>query len=126
MTRNDFIRRVEESKPFTAADGATVYELFNPSRSAIKNLSLASGFLETGKDARAHFHKKSEEIYYVLSGQGQIRLGEKKFSISRGDAIFVPVNTAHALANTSQTESLTVLAIESPPYQDNDLFFINE
>jgi mannose-6-phosphate isomerase-like protein (cupin superfamily) len=113
------------STPFQAADGATVFELLSPKNSIAKNISIASGYLESGKFAKPHFHKVSEEIYYILSGRGQIRFGTTLFDIKTGDAIIVPVEMIHALINTDQEKPLKVLAIETPAYSDDDIFFVD-
>jgi len=126
MNKNDFIKNERQTSAFKAADGAIVYELFNPDNSAIKIMSVASGFLEAGKKARLHRHEESDEIYYVLSGQGQVQLGEKIFDVRPGDAICVPVNMVHGLINTSQEKPLKVLAVESPAYSDDDIFFLDQ
>lgn len=114
----------ERGKPFIARDGAFIFELFKYSKFSIKNLSVATGFLKPGQKAIPHFHKISEEIYYVLSGKGKVRVANLKEKIKEGDAIYVPVKAIHALENASKIRPLKVLAISSPPYSDRDIFFI--
>jgi len=123
MKRKEFIRNEKMSRPFLAADGATVYEIFHPRSSNIKNLSFASGFLKVGKTARSHYHKLSEEIYFILLGQGKVRLGTIIFNVEKNDVIYVPVGMIHGLINTHPKQPLRILAIASPPYSDDDIFF---
>lgn len=125
MNKNRLIRNDREVKPFIASDGATVFELFNPGNSNIENISLASGFLDHDQSARLHCHKISEEIYYVLSGIGRVRLGGFDFDIKSGDAIYVPIGLTHGLVNTQPDQNLKVLVIESPPYSNDDIYFID-
>ena len=66
------IRRVNKLKPFLAKDGALIYELLRPQNSGIKNMGLAMGELGKRKKAIPHYHKISEEVYFVLSGNGEI------------------------------------------------------
>jgi mannose-6-phosphate isomerase-like protein (cupin superfamily) len=124
MEKADYIRKEADAAPFRAADGATVFELFHPNNSAIKNISIAGGFLEAEKVARPHYHEKSEEIYYMLSGAGKVRLGDEIFEIGPGDTIYVPTVKIHSLISTGKNP-LRVLAIESPPYSDKDTFFVD-
>src|SRR4030042_1592913 len=98
---NPFIAK-EEGKPFIARDGALIYELFRRSRFKIKNFSIATGFLKPSQKAIPHYHKISEEIYYVLSGRGKVRVGGHIGKIKQGNAVYVPPKTIHALENTSK------------------------
>ncbi len=124
MRSKSFIGR-EKGKPFIARDGALIYELFRKSGLKIKNISIATGFLKPRQLAIPHFHKVSEEIYYVLLGKGRVRVGNKKEEIRQGDAVYIPIKAIHALENTSKTKPLKVLAISSPPYLEKDIFFID-
>lgn len=123
MKNESFIGQ-ESGKPFVARDGALIYELFKKNGLNLKNISLAAGLLRPGQKAISHFHKKTEEIYYILSGSGKVRVGNKIEKIKPGVAVYVPANKPHALINTHQTKIMKVLAICSPKYSDNDMFFI--
>jgi mannose-6-phosphate isomerase-like protein (cupin superfamily) len=46
-----------------------------------------------------HRHKGVEEIYYVLNGDGQVRVDEETASIHKGDAVPVRFNEAHSFSN---------------------------
>lgn len=123
MKNKSFVGR-ERGEPFVARDGALVFELFGNSGLAIKNMSIASGYLKPQQKALPHFHKVSEEIYYVLSGSGKCRVGDVVEKIKEGNAVYIPAEAIHALENTSHTKTMKVLAICSPPYQDSDIFFV--
>ena len=123
MKNKSFIGK-EQGKPFIAKDGALIYELFRKSGLKIKNISIATGFLKPKQIAIPHFHKKLEEIYFILSGKGRIRIGNKKEKIKRNYAVFIPIKAIHALENTSKSKPLKVIAISSPPYSDRDIFFV--
>ena len=123
MNKQSFVGK-ERGEPFIARDGALIFELFRYNRIIPKNISIASGYLEPRQKALPHYHKVSEEIYYVVSGSGRVRIGNSIERIKAGEAIYIPVGTAHALENTSSTKTMKVLAISSPSYQDNDMFFV--
>ncbi|NQT22797.1 MAG: cupin domain-containing protein [Candidatus Omnitrophica bacterium] len=125
MSSKSFIGR-EKGKPFVARDGALIFELFRDTGLDIKNMSIASGYLEPGQKAIPHFHKVSEEIYYVLASEGICRIGNIVEAIKWGNAIYIPAGAVHALENLSSSETMKVLAISSPPYQDSDMFFIED
>ncbi|MBV9327650.1 MAG: cupin domain-containing protein [Chloroflexi bacterium] len=79
-----------------------------------ENTGLHDGFLNRGT-LRPHSaigggaHPKHDEIYYVLSGHGTIRLGgdptsgdgAEVFRVEEGSVVYIPANTFHALRNDS-------------------------
>ncbi len=113
----------EKGKPFVARDGALIFELFINTGIKITNMSIASGYLKPRQKALPHYHKTSEEIYYVISGSGKVRVGKTIEKIKEGEAVYIPIRAAHALENTRDSK-MKILAVCSPPYQDSDMFFI--
>jgi mannose-6-phosphate isomerase-like protein (cupin superfamily) len=55
-----------------------------------------------------HSHDDMEEVYYVISGEGVMVVGEDKFSIKAGDALYVPPGEFHT---TFQTGNLPLSVI---------------
>ncbi len=43
----------------------------------------------------SHAHDDMEEIYYVLSGEGVMVVGDDEFPIKQGDALYVPPGEYH-------------------------------
>ena len=56
--------------------------------------------LEPGQGVPLHFHNDLEEIYYILSGYGNMTIGDEKQEISRNDVVYIPKNAPHTLTNT--------------------------
>jgi mannose-6-phosphate isomerase-like protein (cupin superfamily) len=46
-------------------------------------------------DARLHYHERTDEIYYVLSGQGRMSLDGKEVELSEGVVVYVPRGVKH-------------------------------
>lgn len=62
-----------------------------------------------------HAHRINEEMFFVLQGVGELRLGEDIYSIRQGDIIACPPGgpeTAHQIRNTG-TEELRYLAVST-------------
>jgi uncharacterized cupin superfamily protein len=62
-----------------------------------------------------HNHHINEEMFFVLEGEGEVRIGEEKLPIKKGDFICCPpggYELAHQIINTSQSE-LRYLAVSS-------------
>ncbi len=62
------IRKRAEQAPFTTKDGSTIRSLLDLSNAPVKNQSLAEATLPAGGETERHYHKLSEEFYYLLSG----------------------------------------------------------
>ncbi len=56
---------------------------------------------------------ESQECIYVLSGEIQCHIGDKIFTLSKGDSICVPENNGHMIFNSCNEES-EALCIISP------------
>ena len=71
-----------------------------------KHLHFLIGYFKPGESMRPHIHTVPEEIYYVLDGEGMMTLGKDRIAISKGMAIFIPPNVAHAPSNTGKKDLL--------------------
>lgn len=79
-----------------------------------------------------HNHPAKEEMFFVLQGSGEVRIGEARYPIRTGDMIACPAGgreTAHQISNTG-TEELRYLAVstehslEMAQYPDSDKFAV--
>lgn len=72
--------------------------------------------LDPGKRAFPfHNHRVNDEMFLVISGTGEIRIGDSRYPIRAGDLITCPAGgpaTAHQIINTSRAE-LRYLAIST-------------
>ncbi len=62
-----------------------------------------------------HSHRVNEEMFYVVAGAGEVRVGAERFPIRAGDVIACPPGgpeTAHQIINTSNAE-LRYLAVST-------------
>ena len=50
-----------------------------------------------------------DEIYYILSGHGKLKLGEDMIEVKPDQVIFIPAGVFHALDNTGSDEDLKIL-----------------
>jgi len=114
----DVINR-EEAPPFITADGSEIRELLAYRNSGIKNQSLAEATLPPGKATQEHYHPKAEEIYYILSGKGRVRLEANERLVGPGDAIAIPPGLKHKIWNEGQ-EPLVFLCCCAPCYEHED------
>ncbi len=46
-------------------------------------------------DAKLHYHERTDEIYYVLSGQGRMVLDDTEIELSKDVVVYVPRGMKH-------------------------------
>jgi len=68
--------------------------------------------------AREHYHKRGFELYYVLDGQGTVRLDGVEHPVRRGTLVHIPPGVVHGARGR-----MRVLVVGVPDISDDDLFF---
>lgn len=65
--------------------------------------------LSQGKGTPLHIHHLQDEIFYVIEGSYYFQVGDEKFSLSKGDSIFLPRKVPHAWTQESEKGKMTVI-----------------
>ncbi len=107
--------------PFVTKDGSEIRELLAYRNSAIRQQSLAEARLPVGGATQEHYHARTEEIYFITSGGGRIRIEDEVREVKAGDAIAIPPGRRHKLWNTG-AGPLTLLCCCAPCYEHSDTF----
>jgi mannose-6-phosphate isomerase-like protein (cupin superfamily) len=72
-----------------------------------------------------HQHIKKEEFYFVLEGQGRIRIGDETFTVPKYGAVFVGPGQLRQVFNDTDTEVLWLIVgspeLETEPNEPLDL-----
>jgi mannose-6-phosphate isomerase-like protein (cupin superfamily) len=116
------IRSLGEAVPFTTKDGSTIRELLGLPNSSARNQSLAEATLPAGGATQRHYHRETEEIYYVVEGSGDMEVDGERAHVSPGDAILIPPGAWHEI-RADGTSGLRFLCCCAPPYRHEDTFF---
>ena len=119
------IQNIDRVPSFTTKDGSEIRELLAYRNSCIANQSLAESRLPPGASTTPHYHPRAEEIYYILEGQGQMRIGREASSVGRGDAIAIPPGEIHQIMNTGR-ETLLFLCCCAPGYEHEDTVLVED
>jgi mannose-6-phosphate isomerase-like protein (cupin superfamily) len=101
--------------PFATRDGSTIRELHHTLEQ-----SLAEASLSDGASTERHYHARSEEIYFLLEGEGELELDGEVRRVAPGDAALIPPGARHRITARG---ALRFLCCCSPPYSDGDTFF---
>lgn len=46
-------------------------------------------------DAKLHFHERTDEFYYVIDGQGRMRVDDDEIELHKGVVVYVPRGVKH-------------------------------
>ena len=100
------------------------------SRVGAQKLGYNLTVLAPGKRAFPfHNHRVNEEMFFILEGEGEVRIGPDTYPVKNGDVIACPPGgpeTAHQLINTSESNEMKYLAVstsmspEIAEYPDSD------
>lgn len=107
-------KSLAEKIDYLAPDGSQIRSL-----PAGENVSLVHCTLPAGAVSRAVVHRTVEEIWYCLSGTGEIwrRFGESEsiVPLQTGVSITIPLGTRFQFRNTDR-EPLCILLATAPPW----------
>ena len=55
--------------------------------------------LQGRKTSDHHQHENLEQVYYVLSGAGEVLFDDRRYAVGTGDAIYLPAGIHHQMFN---------------------------
>ena len=70
--------------------------------------------------AKEHFHKIATELYYVLEGEGVVRLDGVERAVKKGSIVHIPPGVVHGAKG-----EMRVLVVGIPDMSDDDLYLPN-
>ena len=108
-----------EVDAFITKDSSEIREILSPQNSSIAKQSLAEAVVKPGKATQEHIHSKTEEIYYVLEGEGQMHIDGETRVVRTGDGIAILPGSKHKIVNTGKT-NLIFLCCCVPAYEHED------
>ena len=114
------VRALAEQPPFTTKDGSTIRSILDLSNAPVEKQSLAEATIPAGGETERHWHKDSEEFYFILSGTGSMEIDGETRDVGEGDGILIPAGAWHQIKATSDLRFLCCCA---PPYRHEDTYF---
>ena len=113
------IQKLNACAEFIAGDGTQLRELFHPDKQSIElGYSLAHATVPVGQTSIPHSLKTSE-VYYILSGSGEMHIDDETQALAPGDAVYIPPNARQFIRN-SGTEPLVFICIVDPAWRKED------
>jgi oxalate decarboxylase/phosphoglucose isomerase-like protein (cupin superfamily) len=100
--------------PTQTFDWGAIKWFVTPELTEGAGISFGEVVLQPGRGHDRHNHPESEEILYVLSGEGEQMLDDRElFAVKPGDTIYVPTGVFHSTRNTGW-EPMRLLALYNP------------
>ncbi|MEM0268052.1 MAG: cupin domain-containing protein [Candidatus Korarchaeum sp.] len=73
--------------------------------------SLILGVVEVDPGHHTPLHRhECEEVYYVLSGRGEVEIEGERYEVGKGYGVYIPVRAKHRIFNTG-SEVLRYVAV---------------
>ena len=114
------VLNLAEQTPFVTKDGSEIRSILDRTNAPVKEQSLAEARVQEGGATQRHYHKVSEEFYFVLEGRGRMEIDGEVREVGVGDAILIPAGAWHTIA---AEEGLRFLCCCAPPYAHEDTYF---
>ncbi len=89
--------------------------LISPSlQEGVEGLAVGMTILPPGNSSSFHSHDGEFETWIIVSGEGEVRVGDERQPIGPESVVFLPRNLKHQVINTGQTP-LRMFWIYTPP-----------
>ena len=70
---------------------------------------LVQCYFRKGGEPPAHFHLLEDETFYLLEGEINFHIGDKRFLAKAGDTVYAPKETPHQFALVTETAKALML-----------------
>ena len=113
------IQKLNACDEFIAGDGAQLRELLHPDKQAVDlRYSLTHAALPPGQTSALHSPTTSE-VYYIISGVGEMHIDDETQFVEVGDAVYIPPHAKQFIYNCG-TELLIFICIVDPAWRKED------
>jgi mannose-6-phosphate isomerase-like protein (cupin superfamily) len=92
-----------------------VTPLISPASCGSKQMATGLWRLYPGHESDPDIHPDADEIYYVVSGEGTLVLGEETYTVRQGMTVFIPANVPHQSFNRGKEDLVYYFVFAPPP-----------
>jgi len=111
--KEPIVRRLGDASPIACPHG-DVRRIITGGEGGVANLHLVR-VTEGG----AHFHRAYDEVYYVLSGKGSLRMADRTHVLEPGTAAVIPAGVVHSLrADPGDVLEFLIFGVPGMPMDD--------
>ncbi len=113
------VKKLNNLKQIVALDDTIIREMLNPRHTKDTlhlGYSLAHATLPPKKASLPHRFKTASEVYYILNGNGLMRIDTETERVGPGDTIYIPPKAVQSIENIGNS-NLEFLCIVYPEWQ---------
>jgi mannose-6-phosphate isomerase-like protein (cupin superfamily) len=107
-------------RPFVVDETYSSKMLLDDGLAGARTIQINEGTVAPGCALGGAAHGQ-DEIYYIVSGRGTLRLGEETHPIKPGTVVYIPAGCFHALNNSDGGEPLVLLTLWREP-EENEVY----
>ena len=101
---------------FEALDGSReVQGLISAESCDAEDMAAGVWWLHPGEECDTDIHPDASEIYYVVSGEGVLRLGDDRYPVRKGMVVYIPQGVEHQTFNTGDEDLCYFWTFAPPP-----------
>ena len=86
-----------------------------------KHTQLVLMSLAPNEEIGMVIHKDNDQFFRFESGAGKVVIDDTTYQVKDGSAVIVPAGARHNVINTSDTESLNLYTLYSPPHHKDGI-----
>ena len=117
------IRKLLDCPEFIAGDGTQLRELLHPDKQAIDlRYSLAHAVVPVGQVSTPHALTTSE-VYYILTGQGEMYIDGETSLVEPGDAVYIPPHARQYIRNIGDRPLVFICRVDPAWRQADETIF---
>lgn len=88
-------------------------------------LSIAKFTLSPGRSSATSFNHRSQEVFLVIDGTGEVHLGDKVTPVNAESTVFIPAGEVHSI-QADPNSTLTFYAVSAPAFSPEDYVVVKE
>jgi mannose-6-phosphate isomerase-like protein (cupin superfamily) len=115
-----FVKSLKNCEQIIAGDNTKLREIFNPLKSKELELGYSLAYAEVSPNETTFPHSlKSTEVYYIISGRGEMHINDEMSEVHPEDTIYIPPRAVQFIKNIG-TEALKFLCMVEPAWKAED------
>ncbi len=91
----------------------------------VDSLDMSGLLVQVRGSMPPHFHKLTQEVVYMLRGEGMLQLGTDRIPIKAGAVVRIPAGTVHTFTNTGETPAV-FFVVTTPRWDEQDRFMVKD
>ena len=86
-----------------------------------KHVQLVLMSLRPGEEIGLEVHEEIDQFFRFEQGEGKVIVNDTEYHVTDGDSVIVPAGAKHNIINVSESESLKLYTLYSPPHHEDGM-----